>query len=168
MDNKWFRVRKDTVELPNGTVVDDYFVWEEGDVVLIVPVTHSNEFVLVKQYKHGAAEIVTEFPAGMLEHEEPPEEGAVRELREETGYTAQKLELIGKIMNNPSKSAGTIFVFLATGAQPTHSTSFDQNEHIEVIVKPQNEVLNMIYTGEIRVTGSISGAFLAINELQRR
>jgi ADP-ribose pyrophosphatase len=89
-DRRWFRVRQDTVVLPNGRVIDDYFVWPEGDVALVVPVTEQGDVILVRQYKHAAQEIMVEFPAGMLEPDEVPLQGAQRELREETGYVSDQ------------------------------------------------------------------------------
>lgn len=64
-DNPWFKVRQDTVEIPNGQIIDDYFVWLEGRIVLVVPVTTNNEFILVKQYKHAFGDFVIEFPLAM-------------------------------------------------------------------------------------------------------
>lgn len=70
LDEKWFRVRKDVVELPNGTVLNDYFLWLSGDVSSVVPVTQNNEFIFVKQYKYGSDEEMIEFPAGFVEEKE--------------------------------------------------------------------------------------------------
>ena len=72
-NNKWFKVRQDRVELPTGKIIDDYFVWPEGDVAFVAPVTEDNHLILVRQYKHGAGEIMIEFPAGYVDNGETPE-----------------------------------------------------------------------------------------------
>src|SRR5213082_2651361 len=82
LDDKWFKVLRERVQLPNGQVIDDYFLWENGDSALLVPVTANGDFVLTQQYKHGSTSIVTEFPGGHLEPGETPAEAAHRELLE--------------------------------------------------------------------------------------
>ncbi len=164
-DNPWLEVRQDTVEISNGKVIDDYFVWIEGQIVLIVPVTKNNEFVLVRQYKHGYGDYVIEFPAGYVNKNENISIAAQRELREETGYTSKNVTLLRTLINHPAKVAGTLSVYLAKDAEKTHDTSFDDNEDIEVIVKPYKEVLQMIKNGEIIVSGTIAAAFLTCQEL---
>jgi 8-oxo-dGTP pyrophosphatase MutT (NUDIX family) len=163
-NHKWFKVQKDTVELPNGKVLDDFFLWPEGDVVLVVPITPQNEIILVKQYKHGFGDVVIEVPAGMLNTQEEPIKGAMRELKEETGYTSQEIISLGAVSNHPTKVIGKVHLFLAKNAELTSSQNFDENEEIEVIKKPYKEVLEMIWSGEIKVTGTITALILALKK----
>src|SRR5258708_32981468 len=90
-DTPWFKVLLETVELPNGKVVEDFSMWAERDVVFLFAITKDNKIPLVKQYKHGAQEELIEFPAGYIDKNETPEIAARRELLEETGYDYEKL-----------------------------------------------------------------------------
>lgn len=164
-DNKWFKVRQDTVEIPNGNVIDDYFVWLEGRIVLVVPVTNTNELILVKQYKHAYGNFVLEFPAGYVNDDEDITLAAQRELQEETGYTSDNFTHLTLLTNLPTKVVGSLDIYLAKNVKKTHDTSFDENEEIEVLIKPYNEVLQMIYNEEIIVSGTIAAAFLAAKHL---
>ena len=112
-EHKSIRIRKDKVELPSGEIFHDFYLWLEGDVVLIVPITKDGDLLLVKQYKHGAGGIVVEFPAGLVEDNEKPKEAAVRELREETGYSSEKLKEIAIFQNHPTKVVSNIYVYLS-------------------------------------------------------
>lgn len=165
-DNKWFKVQQDTVKLPNGKIVDDYFMWKEGDIVLIVAMTKNNEVVLVKQYKHASNEVMVEVPAGYVDKENNPESAAKRELEEETGFTSKKFTHIATLTNNPTKVISNIYIYLAKDVEKTTSIKLDETEDIEVIVKPYKEVVKMILNGEIWVTGSISALFLIFKKLQ--
>lgn len=161
----WFKVRQDKVELPNGKVFENYLLWQAGDVVMIVPVTPNNEFVLIRQYRHAAGEIVIGFPGGLVDAGESPYAAARRELGEETGYSAGNMELLANTFNNPSKVTGTGLVYVATNVVQNQAQHFDEMEEIEVLVKPYREVLDMIYSGEIKTSSTIAATFLAIHKL---
>jgi ADP-ribose pyrophosphatase len=165
-NHRWFKVRQDKVELPSGKVLDDYFVWPEGDVALVIPVTSNKEFVLVQQYKHAAGHIMIEYPAGMVNKEENPEDAARRELEEETGYSSEKLSFLCKLTNNPTKVVGNIYCYLAEYAVKNKETNFDENEEIEVLVKPYEQVIQMAIEGKMWVSGSVAATFLAAKKLQ--
>jgi 8-oxo-dGTP pyrophosphatase MutT (NUDIX family) len=167
-DNPWMKIRQDSVELPNGTILDDYFVWLEGDVALVVPVTTEGDFILVRQYKHGVGRIVIEFPAGMVDPGERPEDAAHRELAEETGYTSSSLSLIATLVNSPTKVIGQHYVYLAESAEQTTQPEQSDAELVETLSFSKDELLHAIYTGEIWVTGTISAAFLAFHALDMR
>src|SRR3989344_1888754 len=87
--SKWFPLFRDKVELPNGHVVDDYYLSKLGDVGMVIAVTKDKEVLFVNQYKHAAGEIIYELPAGRLDNNTPLE-GAKNELEEETGYVGNE------------------------------------------------------------------------------
>ena len=108
-NHKWFKLRQDTVMLPDGKIIDDYIVSERPDVVLIFPITSENNVIMVEQYKHAAEEIMLEFPGGFFNsEEESPQAAAQRELLEETEDIAVNIisldAIEAKIFNHEIKA----------------------------------------------------------------
>lgn len=165
VNHERFKLRQDEVKLPTGKVIDDYFFSQIPDGALVVALTSKNEIVLVSQYKHANSMITLEAPAGGLDVNEDPEKGALRELIEETGYTSQKITFLAKLTNLPTSVKGDLYVYLMEDVEHTGEMHFDENEDIEVVVRPYKEVVEMIMKGEINVTGTIAGIFLALKKL---
>lgn len=114
LNHRWCQVRQDEIELPNGKVVDDYFVSIRPEVALILPITNNKEIIFVRQYRHAVGDFFIELPAGNFDPlQENPEVAAVRELQEETGYTAQQVKKIATLYDKPSKDTNQIHLFLA-------------------------------------------------------
>ena len=86
VDAPWLKVAKETCELPNGKVIDDFYTLWQPDWVLILARTAEGKWVMTEQYRHGTGKIALEFPAGIIDKGETPEEAAIRELQEECGY----------------------------------------------------------------------------------
>ncbi len=64
LDNPWCQVRQDEIELPNGKIIDDYFVSIKPDVAMVLPITSNREIIFVRQYRHAVGEFFLELPAG--------------------------------------------------------------------------------------------------------
>ena len=86
VDAPWLKVAKEKCELPNGKVIDDFYTLWQPDWVLILARTTEGKWVMTEQYRHGTGKIALEFPAGIIDKGETPEEAALRELQEECGY----------------------------------------------------------------------------------
>ena len=169
LDNKWCTVHKHIVELPSGKIIDDYFVGIRPEVVLVLPVTADGKVIMVRQYKHGAKEILLEFPGGVFDlNDGSGEAAALRELREETGYSSSSIEQLGIVYDNPTKDTNRIFFFLARNVEKLHDTEFDETEDIETVEVPLDEIPEMIKEGEIRVSGSIAIYYMALAVLNQR
>jgi 8-oxo-dGTP pyrophosphatase MutT (NUDIX family) len=169
LHEKWYKVRKDTVEIRPGKIVDDYFMAISSDVAIVVAVTDDNMVPLVRQYKHGAGEILIELPAGYIDEEEEPLEAAKRELREETGYTATDWEKLTSVIRHPSKIRGdTIHIYLAKNAQKTAEQELDETEDIEVTLKPFAEAVRMAKIGELKGVDTVLGLLFAEEKLNKR
>ncbi len=168
-DHAWYKVRRDRVQLPNGAIVDDYFLSVRPDVALVLPVTSAGELVFVRQYRHGASEILLELPAGTFDpQQETPQAAAQRELYEETGYVTQTWISLGILYDNPVKETNKIHVFLAQNAQKTAAQQLDVTEEIEIVLIPPSELVAKIEVGDIRVAGSVAAVFLGLAYLQRQ
>lgn len=164
-DNKWFPIFKEVVELPNGKIIDDYYLWKKFDVAMVVPLTKKNKMILVKQYKHGSKEIMIEFPAGYADKNESIENCAKRELLEETGYETEKLDLLGKLVSDPTKAMGITEVYLAQNAVKVSDQHLDENENIEILEVEIKKVLKMIYSGIICAPSTIASMFLVLKRI---
>ncbi len=161
-DHRWYRLRQDTVALPSGVVVDDYFVSLRPDIVTILPITAEGEVVFVRQYRHGVGEILLELPAGTFEPGETPLAVAQRELAEETGYGADVWEAIATFYNSPVKHNNRIHLFKAEPVALRTEQQLDITEDIEVVLKPIAEIPGLIAAGEICVSGTITALALGL------
>jgi ADP-ribose pyrophosphatase len=127
----WLRVRKDLCRTNRGNVVD-YYVIDRFSYVLVVALTAQSEVLVVRQYKHGAGQVVRELPAGYIEPGEDPLDCARRELREETGYQAERMEPLAVLFASPSSASHKAHFFLATGLYRIGGQELDANEKIAV------------------------------------
>ncbi|HEX8549563.1 MAG TPA: NUDIX hydrolase [Cytophagaceae bacterium] len=163
--HKWYRLRKDIVELPNGRIVDDYFVSERPDVVLVFPITVDGDVIFVRQYKHGASAILVELPGGTFDRDtETAESAAQRELMEETGYSYSSLEKIAVLVDNPTKDTNKIHVYIARGVSKTDEQSLDENEEIEILSFHYSTLEDRILNGEIQVSGTVAAIFISLKK----
>lgn len=166
-DHRWYKVRQDVVRLPNGRVVDDYFVSVRPDIALILPITAAGEVVFIRQYRHGAQAVLLELPAGTFDPEqEAPAIAAQRELAEETGYTAPKLEFLTTLYDNPVKETNRIHIFLAPDAYLAGEQALDATEDIEVVLIPIPDISTHIAVGTIQVAGTLAALYLGIKHRQ--
>ncbi len=160
--SKWFPLYKDTVELPNGKVFDDYYVSALGHVATIIPILDDGRIIWVRQYKHGVGQVTIELPAGRIQQSLSTLETAKAELKEETGYTAKNFFEIGYVCPIPSKDGSLMYGFVATELENTGETKFDETEDIELLLLTKDEVLEKLRDGEIIGSDAIALFFKAI------
>jgi ADP-ribose pyrophosphatase len=134
-------------------------VAHDGSAV-IVPVLADKTVALVKQYRHAAGKYLLEIPAGSLEKDENPETGARRELEEEVGVTAGKLELLAEFYVSPGFLSEKMFVFLATDLTETKQ-NLEDDELIEIKKYTFDQAFEMIRRNEIEDAKTIVGLMLA-------
>lgn len=105
-------------------------------------------FLMVRQYRHGLGRAVWEFPGGMVDPGEDPAAAALRELEEETGWKAESLTLLGRTNPNPSFMTNTVTTFRAEALSPSGQRHLDENEFVRVGLRPVDEVLAQVGSGE--------------------
>jgi ADP-ribose pyrophosphatase len=144
-----FNLRTDRACSPRTGLAHDFFVMESSSWVNIIPLTPQKEVVMVRQYRHGTRDITLEIPGGLVEHQDLPEEGALRELSEETGYRAGSVVSLGYVHPNPAIQNNRCYTFLAENVYPSGGQQQDDREDIEVVLKPLLEIPSLIRTGVI-------------------
>jgi ADP-ribose pyrophosphatase len=163
----WLRLRSDTIELPDGTVIDNYYVRETRGFTVVFALTPDERVVLVRQYKHGARSDVLELPAGMIDEGETPEACALRELAEETGYVGTSIELVRSFLTDPTNSDGRFYLYLVRNAEPRVATAFDLTEHITVELATIPELRAMVRDERIETGAQIAAIYTALDALQK-
>lgn len=121
-------------------VEGDYIVMKAPDWVIVIA-EHENNFLMVKQWRHGEKALSVEFPGGVIDKGEEPETAAKRELEEETGYKANKLTKLGQVNPNPALFCNHVHVYLAEDLTPTGIQHLDKDEFINYLEIPKEEVL---------------------------
>lgn len=166
LDNPWYRVRKDAVQLPNGTIIEDYYVSMLKSVVVIFAITEEKNVVFVKQYRYPIQKNLLELPAGTYEDINSAEKIAHQELLEETGYTVESMIHLGNISEYPTKDSHTVSLFLALNAKLNNTPRPENTEEIEVVLLPVNQLISLISKGEIEVSGTIACIMKAMIHLK--
>lgn len=138
----------DEVELPNGNKSIREVVRHPG-AVCVVPVTDQGEVIMVRQFRYAFDQVLLEIPAGKLEPGEDPLKAALRELEEETGTVAEKIEHIGELYTTVAILDEKIHMYLATGLSYKNAHP-DEDEFLEVEKISLNTLVNMVMNGEIK------------------
>lgn len=110
-------VAVESVELPDGRTVPDYYVIKLADYVLIYAETDDGTVPMLRQYKHGLRRVCLSFPGGAVEEGEAPVSAARRELLEETGYEAAEWQSLGSFTTNANQGCNVAHLFRATGCR---------------------------------------------------
>ncbi len=159
-----FTVEKDTISLPDGTSAERETV-RHGGAAAMIPVDNDGKIIFVKQYRHSAKSITLEIPAGTLEKGEDPLDCAVRELEEETSYKANKMTFLFKMYSAIGFCSEILYIYLAEGLTQGQF-NMDDDEFITLERYSPDEALNMIFSGEICDSKTIS-AVLAYREYMK-
>lgn len=167
VESPYMRLRMDEVELPDGTIVPNYYVRESAGFVVVAPLTPDERIVLVRQYRYGADSIHLELPAGMLLDGEEPRACALRELAEETGYEVDRCELAAQYYPEPVRSTARAYVYIASGARKVREPLPDVTEHLEVELVAVDDFRAMLVDGSIDTGATIAAGFLALEKLGR-
>lgn len=161
-EGRILNLRLDTVELPDKKYAKREIVEHPG-AVAIIPVTDENEVVLVKQFRKAIESQLLEIPAGKVEHGENPVNCAIRELKEETGYSAKDIQFLFEFYTSPGFSNEKMHLFLAKGL--TEGESQPENDEYIVVEKIKlDKLIEMINNGELSDSKTIVG-ILTLNNI---
>lgn len=145
------------VALPNGKETDLAILKHPG-AVAVVPFLNSERVILLRQYRHAIGKMIWEVPAGKLDGAETPETCVARELLEETGYSAKRIERTGMIYSTPGFSDEQLYLFCAYDLTPGEQ-ALEEHEVIETHEVPLDEALVMVDRGDICDAKSVAALF---------
>lgn len=147
-DGKIIKVYKDKVECPNGNIASREVVRHHGGVGILAVINH--QILLVKQYRYPNAIDTLEIPAGKLEQNEDTAICALRELEEETNYSAKTLTLISKFLPTPGYCDEMLYIYEAQDIyEVSNPLACDEDEFIEVIKMDIDEAYQKVITHQI-------------------
>jgi ADP-ribose pyrophosphatase len=154
-----FAIRRDWMKTPDGRETK-FDIIEHGGSVVIIPLDSDGNLLFVRQYRHATGTDLLELPAGTLDAGEAPEVCAAREIREETGFAAGKLEKIGEFYLAPGYSTEFMIVFLAQDLtyDPLEA---DADEFLSLEKIPLTEAIQMAERGEMPDAKSLAALLLA-------
>lgn len=156
---KVVNLRIDTVEIPNNGYQKREIVEHMG-AVGILALTEDKKVILVKQFRKPIEKVIWEIPAGKLEIGENPKECAIRELKEETGYSPENIKLIHKFFTSAGFSNEKLYIYLATGLK-SGNTNFDEDEFLDIFEIDFEEAYNMVLKNEIEDAKTAIGILMA-------
>jgi len=165
LQGRAFKIRRDTLKSPDGRETKLEIV-DHGGSVVIIPVDDENNLLFVRQYRHAAHDDLLELPAGTRDEDEPYEECAAREIREETGMEAGKLQKVGEFYLAPGYSTEFMAVFLATGLKE-NPLQADDDEFLQVERIPLKKAFEMAEHGEVPDAKSLAALLLARSHLEK-
>lgn len=165
-DGKVIHLHLDDIELPNGNKSIREYCTHNG-AVCVIPITSDGNVICVRQYRYAIGKSILEIPAGKLDSiDEDPNDAVRRELREETGAVSGKISYLGLYYGSPALLNEKIYMYLAEDLSFGESEP-DEDEFLEVIKIPLDELYEMVLRGEIE-DGKTQSAVLRAYELLRR
>ena len=147
-DGKVIHLHVDKILLPNGNTSIREYCTHNG-AVCVIPITSDGKVICVRQYRYAIGKSILEIPAGKLDSvDENPDDAVRRELREETGAISKKITYLGLYYGSPALLSEKIYMYLA------EDLSFgdcdpDEDEFLEIIKIPLDELVTMVLNGEI-------------------
>jgi len=164
LQGRAFKIRRDHLKTPDGGETKLEII-EHGGSVIIIPVDTDGNLLFVRQYRHAAGIDLLELPAGTRDENEPYEDCAAREIREETGMEAGNLQKVGEFYLAPGYSTEFMAVYLATNLK-YNPLKADDDEFLEVEKISIPKAFEMAESGEMPDAKSLAALLLAKPYLQ--
>lgn len=165
LEGRAFKVRRDTLKTPDDRETK-FEIVEHGGSVVLLPIDDDGNLLFVRQFRTAVGKDLLELPAGTRHEEEPFEECAAREIREETGMEAGKLQKIGEFYLVPGYSTELMAAFLATELK-ANPLDADEDEFLDVEKISLKRAVEMAERGEIQDAKSLAALLLARSHLEK-
>lgn len=157
-ESKWLTIKSNDYELPNGDLAKEYYHLDRPDYVLVI--AHRGTKILIeKQYRRGVDDFVYELPAGWVDENETPEQAAIRELKEETGYTGDTT-FLGTIYPQPGFSSMLAHIVEIELGENIENRNLEKDENIEFELMNIEKVDSMINENKFKDMGMLSALHL--------
>lgn len=158
LDSEWVKVRKDSVDLPNGSSIDDFYVVTIKEAAAIVALDTEGNIILKTEYRYTYDKELIEIPAGCFENDETDGLAvAKRELLEETGYVSDEWQYLGATIESSSKLNNHMHIYFADHCRKVSDQKLDETEEVNVLVVPFEKAVEMVMTNEICCNSSAHG-----------
>ncbi|WP_341895226.1 NUDIX hydrolase [Ferrovibrio terrae] len=152
---------RETVELPDGRIVDDYEQFDMKDFAIIFAQTADGRVICERQYKHGLRKETLTLPGGQIEDGEDPLVAAQRELLEETGYSSGDWRSLGRFKTHANQGGATVYYFGARQCRLTAAPASGDLEDIQVELFPVPAMAAAVKAGEFGVVADLAAIMLA-------
>lgn len=163
-EGKIINVRCDEAELPDGKPCKREIVEHSGGAAVLCE--YEGKIAFVRQYRYAYGEELLEIPAGKLEKGEDPMRAAMRELSEETGFKAERLELLTVLYPSPGYTNEKIYLYAAHGVK-RGTRHLDEGEFLDVEMIPAQDALEMTRSGALQDAKSVTALLLYLNAKTR-
>lgn len=160
----WLQVARESIELPDGRVVDDFYSVAMQDFGVVAAFTDHDEVVVERLYRHGPNQVTWSLPAGYIGAGETPLGATQRELREETGFEADGWTHLGRFIVDGNRGCGWCHCFAARDARRLHEPRSDDLADAEVSLVPWPRLIELLAAGEI--TELASAAAIGLTALR--
>ena len=152
---------RETVLLPDGRIVPDYYTAAMGDYAIVYAVTREGKVLILRQYKHGPRRVCLTFPGGHVSAGENPADGVERELLEETGYRPARLTSLGSFVVNANQGCNTAHLFRADGCWYEREPAPGDLEDMELVAMNPDDLLTPQRIEEMAVLSYVTLVLLA-------
>ena len=168
LDTPWVKVRRDSVALPNGANIEDFYAVTIRDASAVVALDKEGNLILKREYRYCYDRELLEIPAGAFNDGETDAlTVAKRELLEETGYVSDCWEYLGPTVESSAKMTNYMHIFLARDCRKVASQHLDETEELTVELVPLQRAVDMVMTNEICCNSSAHGILRVAKLLEK-
>ena len=166
LKDQWIHVRADQCEMPDGKIIEPYYVLQYPDWANALALTKDLQVILIRQYRHGLGKTIIELPGGNIDPNEAPIDAVRRELLEETGYAFEEILPTSTVSPNPANHANLAYSFLALGGVVDQAQALEQYEDIRVELYTLEALQEMLDQNELPQAMHVSSIYYGLKKLK--